>query len=200
MQISRWAGTAFAVTALAAAVGAPATASAASKPAPTTTGTSCGGGGKASGSYTDAQSGTVTFYNQGSAPVIWTLTWDVENTGDLWNGRDEAVTWSQTGTTLTVTGQSWNRKVQPGKSLTLGYVAAGHVAPANVKMNGVACGAPSASTVRAQAKAEKQQARAAERQVKAEARASVREMKAAEKAADKAANDAVKTAEKAARA
>ncbi|NHC15897.1 cellulose binding domain-containing protein [Motilibacter deserti] len=200
MQISRWAGAAVAVTALAAVVGAPATASAAKKPAPTTTVTSCGVVVKATGQYADAHSGTVTFYNQGKAPVIWTLTWDVEDTGDLWNGRDEDVTWSQSGTTLTVAGQSWNRTVQPGKSLTLGYVAAGHTAPANVKMNGVACGAPSPSTLKATAKAEKQQARAAERQVKAEARTAVKALKDAEKAEAKAAKDAAKAAERAARA
>ncbi|NHC45553.1 cellulose binding domain-containing protein [Motilibacter aurantiacus] len=197
MQISRWAGAAVAVTALAAAVGAPATASAAKKPAPTTEVTSCGVVVKATGQYADAHSGTVTFYNQGKAPVIWTLTWDVENTADLWNGRDEDVTWSQEGTTLTVTGQSWNRTVQPGKSLTLGYVAGGHTAPAGVKMNGVACGDPSPANERARSKAEKQQARAAERQAKAEARVAIKAMKAAEKAEAKAAKDAQKAAEKA---
>ena len=200
MQISRLAGAAIAAAAVAATVGAPTTALAASKPKPTTTVTSCGVVVKALGQYDGAHSGTVTFYNQGKAPVIWTLTWTVEDTQKLWNGQDEVATWSQSGTTLTVTGQSWNRTVQPGKSLTLGYVAEGDVAAANVKMNGVACGDPAPSTVRAMAKAEKQQARAAERETKAEARAAVKEMKAAEKVAAKEAKDAAKAAEKAAKA
>lgn len=195
MQITRWARVATAAATVGAvAMIAPASASAASKPAPTTTVKSCGATVKVTGSYTDAQSGTVTFYNQGKAPVIWTLTWDVATTADLWNGRDEGLTWSQKGTKLTVSGQSWDRIVQPGKSLTLGYVAKGHVAPKNVKMNGVACGAPKPYNLRAQSKAEKAQARAAARQTKQEARAAVKALKDAEKVAAKSAKSAAKSA------
>ncbi|NHC15020.1 cellulose binding domain-containing protein [Motilibacter deserti] len=192
MQARRLAGAAGAATlAVAMAAGAGTPAFAAKSPT-TDVATSCAVVVKASGVTKDATSGTVRFYNTGDKPVKWQLNWDVaqgEAVGDLWNGRDEKQTWFQHGSTLVVFGQTWNRTIQPGKSLTLGYVVSGKAAPANVRMNGIACGAPSADVLRAAKKADKEQARAVERQLKSEA-----------KAAAKAAKDAAKAAEKAAKA
>src|SRR4051812_9056966 len=158
----------------------------AGKGAPTDVATSCAVVVKASGQFNDAISGTVRFYNTGDQPVKWQLNWDVpagQVTGDLWNGRDEPITWFQNRTTLVVFGQTWNRTIQPGKSLTLGYVVSGKTAPANVRMNGVACGTASAAVIRATSKADKDQARAVERQLKAEAKAAAKAAKDAAKAA-----------------
>ncbi|MFE2428284.1 cellulose binding domain-containing protein [Streptomyces sp. NPDC059373] len=84
--------------------------------------------------------GSVVITN-GSAPTTsWTLTFDFPGTQKVtqgWNG-----TWSQSGTSVTVTNESWNGALATGGSVTAGFLASwsgSNAAPTAFKLNGTTC-------------------------------------------------------------
>ncbi|GAA1669408.1 xyloglucanase [Glycomyces endophyticus] len=96
-------------------------------PSPTQTPTggptgSCTAAWSSSNAWPGGYQGSVTVTNSsGSAKTGWTLTWTFANgeqIGSLWGGR-----WTQSGSTVTVTSESWNGSLANGASATVGYTA-----------------------------------------------------------------------------
>jgi len=128
-QIGTTAGTSFTVTGLTAstsysffvrAVDAAGNVSASSSSMGVTT-TGTGGGGDPGGTGTVAITNawdtgycaTLTVANTTSAPITWQVTITVQGTiTNLWNG-----TFTQSGSTLTVSGVSWNAVIPAGQSI-----------------------------------------------------------------------------------
>ncbi|RKS72792.1 cellulose binding domain-containing protein [Motilibacter peucedani] len=146
LQTSRTAAAALAgATALALTGSLASTASADSgKPAPTTTVDSCKATYKLNGAWNGRHTGftsTLRFWNTGTAPISdWTLTFTFGGTRQtvtkLWSAA-----WEQDGATVTATPLAFNRTIQPGKQLTVGFIADGvNANPTSVTLSGTACG------------------------------------------------------------
>ena len=61
----------------------------------------------------------VTVTNDGAQPVDWVVTFDIEGTvRDLWNAE-----YSQSGSTVTAEGVSWNNIVNPSHTVEFGFCA-----------------------------------------------------------------------------
>nr|WP_231135031.1 cellulose-binding domain-containing protein [Motilibacter deserti] len=119
-------------------------AQAASKPAATTTVDSCKVTYKLNGSWKGRSTGftsTVRFWNTGSAPITdWTLQFTFSGAGQrvtkLWSAD-----WTQSGSTVTAKPLHFNQTIQPGKQLTIGFIADGvNGDPTSVTLSGTACG------------------------------------------------------------
>ncbi|RKS77501.1 cellulose binding domain-containing protein [Motilibacter peucedani] len=107
------------------------------KPAPTTVATDCVATIKTARTSWSAKSGrtvgwqaTIKVTNLGAAPVIWNISWDygaepTTHVTKLWLGDDEPATWRADGSIFHVSPQSWDRVLQPGKTLTIGLVGDG---------------------------------------------------------------------------
>lgn len=82
----------------------------------------------------------VTITNRGPAVNGWTLTYSYTGNQQLtggWNGR-----WTQSGKSVTVTGESWNAALATGASVQAGaqFAYSGtNVAPTAFTLNGTAC-------------------------------------------------------------
>ncbi|WP_203840247.1 glycoside hydrolase family 9 protein [Winogradskya humida] len=86
-------------------------------------------------------SGTVAITNTGGAAWPgWTLAFDFPGNQKVtqgWSG-----TWSQAGTHVTVTNESWNGAVAPGATVSLGFTGSysgSNPRPASFTVNGSAC-------------------------------------------------------------
>ncbi|NDU76890.1 cellulase family glycosylhydrolase [Actinomadura sp. DSM 109109] len=83
---------------------------------------------------------TVTITNRGPSVNGWTLTYSYTGNQRLtggWNGR-----WTQSGTSVTVTGESWNAALAAGASVQAGaqFTSSGtNAAPTGFALNGTAC-------------------------------------------------------------
>ena len=83
---------------------------------------------------------TLRFYNTNPAPITdWTLTFTFGSSSaqvtKLWSGD-----FVQTGQTVTVTPAPYQLSIQPGKQLTIGFIATGANAnPTSVTLSGTAC-------------------------------------------------------------
>jgi endoglucanase len=88
-----------------------------------------------------AFSGTIALTNTGAtAWTAWTLTFGFPGNQKVtqgWSGQ-----WSQTGTQVTVTNQSWNGAVAPGATISLGFngsYSGSNPRPTSFTLNGTAC-------------------------------------------------------------
>jgi endoglucanase len=90
--------------------------------------------------------GSVVITNGSSATSSWTLTFDFpggQKVTQGWNGS-----WSQSGTTVTVSNASWNGTIGTGASVSAGFLADGTgtgSAPTAFKLGGVTCNEDSPS-------------------------------------------------------
>lgn len=91
--------------------------------------------------WSNGFSGNITLENTGGDVYDgWTLTWDMPNgqqiTG-LWGGQ-----YSQSNSTVSVNNEQWNKQVNHGQSITVGFNGS-HLGtnqiPGNVSLNGVLC-------------------------------------------------------------
>ncbi|WP_035748845.1 cellulose binding domain-containing protein [Glycomyces sp. NRRL B-16210] len=67
------------------------------------------------------QGSLVVANDSGATSGGWTVTWTLapgESIGSLWGGQ-----WSQSGSTVTVTNESWNGALADGASVTVGFTA-----------------------------------------------------------------------------
>ncbi|KUL27316.1 GH12 family glycosyl hydrolase domain-containing protein [Actinoplanes awajinensis] len=87
--------------------------------------------------------GDVKVRNTGASAVNgWTLGFAFPSGQKLasgWNG-----TWTQTGTSVTVTDAGWNKSLAAGSTVTLGFNgtwSGGNAVPTTFSLNGVTCGA-----------------------------------------------------------
>jgi len=113
-------------------------------PTPTPTPTQNPGACTATVTFTNTWAGgfqaAITAKNGSSSALNpWTITFTVPSgvtVGSGWNG-----TFSQSGTTVTVTAPTWSPSLAAGAVASIGLVANGpsSPAPSNVKLNGVAC-------------------------------------------------------------
>ena len=84
--------------------------------------------------------GAVKITNNTAAVSSWSLTFDFaggQKVNQGWNA-----TWSQSGTTVTATNESWNGSLGTGSSVSAGFVASrsgGNAAPIAFKLNGTTC-------------------------------------------------------------
>ena len=94
------------------------------------------------GAWASGFTAQVTLTNTGEAPIEgWTLSWSF--TGDqviehAWNAE-----LTQVGATVTAQHVSWNRTVQPGRSVTFGFNGTSSLAnpaPELLRVNGAVCG------------------------------------------------------------
>jgi endoglucanase len=113
---------------------------------PTTTTTTGGTGGactatvKLPGSWPGGYQGEITVKNNGTSTIgSWIVTFAVPTgvtIGNGWNG-----TFTQSGTTITVTAPAWSASLAPGASAVIGFIANGPSSPlpSGVTLNGAAC-------------------------------------------------------------
>lgn len=96
-----------------------------------------------SNSWPGGLGASIVVTNEGTTPInAWTLTfnWPAsgEGIGSGWNG-----TWSQSGSTVTVTNANWNGTITAnGGTVSLGFNGTGtgqDPAPAAFSLNGTAC-------------------------------------------------------------
>lgn len=84
--------------------------------------------------------GAVTITNNGPALSSWALTFDFTGNQKVtqgWNAK-----WSQSGTSVTASNESWNGSLATGAGVTAGFLASwsgANPAPTAFKLNGVAC-------------------------------------------------------------
>jgi endoglucanase len=83
----------------------------------------------------------VTITNTGTAPIDgWTLRWAFVGAQKVTHSWSNVL--QQDGATVTATNQSWNRRINPGQSVTFGFNAASALAnpvPGLFTVNGAAC-------------------------------------------------------------
>nr|WP_269205277.1 cellulose binding domain-containing protein [Motilibacter aurantiacus] len=117
---------------------------ASNKPAATTTVDSCKATYTLNGSWKGRSTGftsTIRFWNTGTAPITdWTLQFTFSGSGQqvakLWSAD-----WTQSGSTVTAKPLHFNQTIQPGKQLTIGFIANGVSGnPTSVTLSGTACG------------------------------------------------------------
>ena len=93
------------------------------------------------GSWPGGFTTQVTITNTGSAPIDgWTLRWAFVGAQKVTHSWSNVL--SQDGATVTATNQSWNRRINPGQSVTFGFNAATSLAnpmPGLFTVNGAAC-------------------------------------------------------------
>ncbi|AEE44171.1 glycoside hydrolase family 9 protein [Cellulomonas fimi] len=85
--------------------------------------------------------GSVKITNTGTTPLTWTLGFAFPSGQQVTQGW--SATWSQTGTTVTATGLSWNATLQPGQSTDIGFNGSHpgtNTNPASFTVNGEVCG------------------------------------------------------------
>jgi len=83
---------------------------------------------------------SIKLTNTGTAPLAWTLTFDLTAGQKLSSGW--SATWAQSGTTVTATGQSWNATLAPGASTEIGFQGehgGQNPSPTVFTVNGTAC-------------------------------------------------------------
>ncbi len=119
--------------------------SARSGPVTVTTAAAGGGSCKVGYSVNDWGGGftaNLVLTNTGSTPVNgWTLSFGWPGNQQLSNGWNAA--WTQSGSTVTATGLSYNGTLAPGASTTLGFNASysgSNRAPSTFTLNGATCG------------------------------------------------------------
>ncbi|GGQ84419.1 cellulase family glycosylhydrolase [Streptomyces asoensis] len=84
--------------------------------------------------------GAVKITNNASALSSWNLTFDFANGQKVtqgWSAR-----WSQSGTTVTASNESWNGALGTGASVSAGFIAStagANAVPAAFKLNGTTC-------------------------------------------------------------
>ncbi|MEW2033330.1 cellulose binding domain-containing protein [Streptomyces roseifaciens] len=97
------------------------------------------------GAWSDGYTGQYVLTNDtGKDLAGWKLTFDLPagaKITSLWNGKHTV-----SGRSVTVEPENWNATIAPGKSVTVGFVAAGNGigagaadAPANCRINGTKC-------------------------------------------------------------
>ncbi len=85
--------------------------------------------------------GSVKITNTGTTPLTWTLGFAFPSGQQVTQGW--SATWSQTGTTVTATGLSWNATLQPGQSTDIGFNGSHpgtNTSPTSFTVNGEVCG------------------------------------------------------------
>lgn len=78
--------------------------------------------------------------NTGSAPLTWSLAFDLPGGQRLQQGW--SATWAQSGTRVTATGAAWNTTLAPGASVEIGFNGSHtgqNPAPTAFTVNGTAC-------------------------------------------------------------
>ncbi|ADG73098.1 cellulose-binding family II [Cellulomonas flavigena DSM 20109] len=70
-------------------------------------------------SWGDGFTASVRLTNTGSAPLTWTLTFDLADGQRVAQGW--SATWAQTGTTVRASGASWNATLAPGATADIGF-------------------------------------------------------------------------------
>ncbi|MFG2603027.1 cellulose binding domain-containing protein [Streptomyces sp. NPDC048514] len=91
--------------------------------------------------------GSVRITNNRASLNGWQLTFDFADGQRItqgWNGR-----WSQSGTTVTADGESWNGSLGTGASVSVGFLASrpgGGTAPTVFRLNGTTCNEDSGPT------------------------------------------------------
>ncbi|GEK03998.1 cellulose binding domain-containing protein [Streptomyces sp. 1-11] len=91
--------------------------------------------------------GSVKITNNQAALSGWKLTFDFaagQKVTQGWNAK-----WSQTGTTVTASNESWNGGLGSGASVSAGFLASwsgGNAVPAAFKLNGTTCNVDSGPT------------------------------------------------------
>uniref|UniRef100_A0AAU2VER3 Endoglucanase n=1 Tax=Streptomyces sp. NBC_00003 TaxID=2903608 RepID=A0AAU2VER3_9ACTN len=86
--------------------------------------------------------GSVTLTNNGSALTRWSLGFDFADGQKVTQGWNAA--WSQSGTAVTASNESWNGSLATGASVTAGFLAsrsATNTPPTRFTLNGIPCGA-----------------------------------------------------------
>ena len=84
--------------------------------------------------------GSVKVTNTSTAPLTWTLAFAFPSGQQVTQGW--SATWSQTGSTVTATGLSWNATLAPGASTDIGFNGSHsgtNTAPTTFTVNGTAC-------------------------------------------------------------
>ncbi|MBG0851193.1 cellulase family glycosylhydrolase [Streptomyces spinoverrucosus] len=91
--------------------------------------------------------GGVRITNNSAALTGWTLTFDFaggQKVSQGWNAK-----WSQSGTTVTATNESWNGSLATGASVSAGFLASwsgNNAVPTSFKLNGTTCNVDSEPT------------------------------------------------------
>ncbi|WP_136517648.1 glycoside hydrolase family 9 protein [Cellulomonas telluris] len=91
-------------------------------------------------SWSTGFTATVRLTNSGTAPLRWSLAFDLAGGQRLQQGW--SATWSQTGTRVTATGAAWNSTLAPGASVDLGFNGSHtgqNPAPTAFTVNGTGC-------------------------------------------------------------
>ncbi|GAB2896341.1 cellulase family glycosylhydrolase [Streptomyces deserti] len=84
--------------------------------------------------------GAVNITNNAATVNSWSLSFDFggdQKVTQGWNAK-----WSQSGTTVTATNESWNGALRTGASVSAGFIAShagGNTAPTAFKLNGTTC-------------------------------------------------------------
>ncbi|MFG2353079.1 cellulose binding domain-containing protein [Streptomyces sp. NPDC048521] len=97
--------------------------------------------------WTDGFQGSVRITNNRAALSSWSLTFDFSGGQKVtqgWNAK-----WSQSGTTVTAAGESWNGSLGTGASVSAGFLASrsgSDAVPTVFKLNGTACNVDSEPT------------------------------------------------------
>jgi endoglucanase len=93
------------------------------------------------GSWSTGFTTQVTLANTGTAPIDgWTLRWafvGAQNVTQSWSA-----VFATDGSTVTASNMSWNRRINPGSSVTFGFNGATSLAnptPPLFTVNGAAC-------------------------------------------------------------
>ncbi|GAA3145500.1 cellulase family glycosylhydrolase [Streptomyces rameus] len=92
------------------------------------------------GQWADGFQGSVKITNNRAALSSWSLAFDFpggQKVTQGWNG-----TWTQSGTTVTVSSESWNGTLGTGASVSAGFLASwsgSNAAPTAFRLNGTAC-------------------------------------------------------------
>lgn len=92
-------------------------------------------------SWNTGFTGAVKITNTGTTPLTWTLGFTFPSGQQVTQGW--SATWSQTGTTVSATGASWNATIQPGQSVDIGFNGSHsgtNTNPTSFTVNGEVCG------------------------------------------------------------
>ncbi|UZN03384.1 glycoside hydrolase family 9 protein [Cellulomonas sp. S1-8] len=116
-----------------------------SSPTPTSTPTPTSGPANCAVTYSASSwnsgfTASVRLKNTGSAPLTWSLAFDLTAGQRVQQGW--SATWSQTGTRVTATGAAWNATLAPGATVDLGFNGSHtgqNPAPTSFAVNGATC-------------------------------------------------------------
>ncbi|MCX3059683.1 cellulase family glycosylhydrolase [Streptomyces beihaiensis] len=84
--------------------------------------------------------GAVKLTNNGAPTDRWRLTFDFADGQKVTQGW--SATWTQSGTTVTAAGESWNGALATGASVSAGFIASwsgANTVPTSFELNGAAC-------------------------------------------------------------